>query len=102
MSSPLNSVNILLDNGANVEAENANGDKVLHWAIFFRQEAIVWLLVARGANLLARNNIQETALHSAILQGHDGIVQLLLFAGAAVNACFTGVGNPVAFSRLQI
>jgi len=66
-----------------------DGFHPLGLAAFFRQPAVVELLLARGADVRAasKNPMQVTALHSAVADGgHAAIAKALVRAGADVNA----------------
>lgn len=67
----------------------SDGFHPLGLASFFRQPAVVELLLARGADAgaVAQNPLQVTALHSAVADGgHREIARALIAAGADVNA----------------
>ena len=67
----------------------SDGFHALGLAAFFRQPAVVELLLARGADVRAasKNPMQVTALHSAVADGgHAAIAQMLVCGGADVNA----------------
>lgn len=66
-----------------------DGFHPLGLAAFFRQPAVVELLLARGADVRAvsKNPLRVTALHSAVADGgHAAIGRMLVHAGADVNA----------------
>ena len=77
-------VTMLLDSGADVNAKNRRGSMPLHWAI--HDEAKVRLLLSRGANVNAKQVEGRTPLYQAASMG-DGlaIVKLLLASGADPN-----------------
>lgn len=56
---------LLLDNGANFDAVDANGNSALHWAAVKSQDDIIDELIARGATIAATNHLEMTALHFA-------------------------------------
>jgi len=67
----------------------SDGFHPLGLAAFFRQPAVVEVLLARGADVRAasKNPMQVTALHSAVADGgHAEIAKMLVRAGADVNA----------------
>ncbi len=74
----------LVDSGAEVNAKNSRGSTPLHWAI--HDEAKVRLLLARGAGVNAKLSDGRTPLYQAALLG-DGrsILRLLLEHGADPN-----------------
>jgi ankyrin repeat protein len=76
----LETVKLLLENGANVHAEN---DRALHLASINGYVKIVKMLLEAGANVHAEN---DAALREAFSRGHVEIVKLLLENGADVHA----------------
>ncbi|MCJ1380068.1 hypothetical protein MMC17_003171 [Xylographa soralifera] len=97
-------VELLLSNGANVNARNrGNNETALQAAIIKGHSGVVILLLSGGADLTVQTGedalqiasglgyepISMTALQAASLHGHKGVIQLLLDQGADVHA----VGN---------
>nr|XP_022301168.1 uncharacterized protein LOC111109381 [Crassostrea virginica] len=74
-------VQLLLNNGAEVNLCNEKGCSPLYSACFKGHESIVQLLLNNGAevNLFTENG--------SCFKGHESIVQLLLNNGAEVNLC---------------
>ncbi|CAG8980198.1 hypothetical protein HYALB_00012391 [Hymenoscyphus albidus] len=79
-------VQILLANGADLEAKDTYGRTALHIASRTGYQTIVQLLLENGADLEAKNTSAGTVLHEASRAGHLTIVQLLLENGADVHA----------------
>jgi ankyrin repeat protein len=75
---------LLIANGANLEAEGQNGT-ALYEAAIGNHKDIVELLITNGANLEAQGP-NGTALHEAAIGNHKDIVELLIKNGADVNA----------------
>jgi len=76
---------LLLENGADVNAENKGGHTPLHIATRSTQchEDIVQLLIDRGANINSKTKRQSnTALHYAVQNGYKAVVRVLIDAGA--------------------
>ena len=71
-------VQVLVDNGADVEAEGLEGETALHQAAYYGPEAMVRLLVENGADVTATSDGGETALHQAAMDGHDRVARLLV------------------------
>jgi ankyrin repeat protein len=61
-SAVLDTVRVLLEVGADVNAANNAGDTALHAAAYTGADRVVEYLVQRGANINARNKIGKTAL----------------------------------------
>ena len=81
-------VQILVDAGANVDAENEAGNPVLYRAIGRDDSTLVQILVDAGANVNAEDKDGNPVLYRA-MQGANGnydIVQILVDAGANVDA----------------
>jgi ankyrin repeat protein len=79
-------VNLLLDNGANINAQSEDDWTALQAASGAGHEAIVRLLLDKGADVTFSGNY-GTALIAASRGGHEAIVQLLLASGADINQC---------------
>ena len=83
---------VLLDHGANPNAENDDGETALHIVSRRKDDSkehgfsIARLLLERGVNVHAQDNDQDTALHSAAFYESPKITQLLLDHGANPNA----------------
>ena len=74
----------LLENGADVEPENVDGLRLIHWAVRTRLVKLVQLLIDHGANVDASDIFGNRPLHEAVSHGLD-VVQLLVRHGAKVN-----------------
>ncbi|KAH0543406.1 hypothetical protein FGG08_002264 [Glutinoglossum americanum] len=80
-------VQLLLERGAGVNARGGDGRTPLYWAAKSGQEAVVQLLLEKGASLEMGDMTNGcTAMHQAALMGHDGVARLLLERGANANA----------------
>ena len=85
-------VRLLLDHGADANAETDNGLKLLHQVSFGLYKSkedgvrIAELLLEHGAEVDARSEDHSTPLHIACEYGRLEIVRLLLDHGAEVNA----------------
>jgi ankyrin repeat protein len=82
----LNIIRYLVDNGAEVNGKNWDGDTPLHIAASRGDYEIMSFLVSRGADVKARNKLQSTPLHHASYQTSFQPIQFLVENGAAVNA----------------
>ena len=75
----------LLDNGANVWAQDYGGTTALYWAAFRHVEAVK-VLLEHGADVGARDEDGKTALFFAAQNGNVDVVKVLLEHGADVEA----------------
>lgn len=87
-------VNLLLENGANVEVEYTTCT-VFCWtplllAACLGTSNIVRLLLAKGANIEPTDSLQRTPLYMAVSQGHKDVVELLLQKGSSVDPIYRG------------
>ena len=79
-------VEMLLNNGADVNATDNNGDTALSFASQNGHTEIVAMLLAARADVNIKSDFGGTALMLASLRGHTEIVAKLLAARADVNA----------------
>ncbi len=81
-------VKLLLENGAKVDAVDANRFTPLLYAMWCDDEEAVRLLISHGADVNRRVSEENeyTPIFYANWQGHAGIVKALIDAGANVNA----------------
>ena len=73
---------LLLEHGADINAQNRVGRTPLHRASFNGALEAVRLLLEHGADVEAKNIVGETALQEAADRGHDNVVKLLREHGA--------------------
>lgn len=74
----------LLDNGADLNQKDAQGNTCLHLAAWLTLEKVVKILIERGAIIDAENNLLETPLQRAAEIGSGSIFEILLNAGADI------------------
>ena len=79
-------VELLLANGADVNAQGGRYGNALQAASQDGHNKIVELLLEKGANVNAQGGLYGNALQAASQRGHNKIVELLLEKGANVNA----------------
>jgi ankyrin repeat protein/mono/diheme cytochrome c family protein len=90
----LNTMKVLLDAGANVNAKNRRASTPLHWAI--RDEAKVRLLLDHGAGINTKQADGRTPLYQAASLGNgDSILRLLLDKGADPNLATSNGQTPL-------
>jgi Ankyrin repeats (3 copies) len=78
---------MLADNGSDLEAKDNFGYTALHRAVFARAVVAVKTLIANGARVDAtRGTHGGTALHCAAIKGYDELVELLLKEGSDASA----------------
>lgn len=80
------SVQLLLDQGADIEIQKTHAGTALQIACYFRHERVVQLLIDNGADVNAHDGWHENSLHIAINHDHETFVRLLLDNGADVEA----------------
>lgn len=83
----------LLAGGANLEAQDAQGNTALHWAALNGDDALVRELLKRGAHVNATNHHGATPLIYAV--GNLDSVKALINRGAAVNRASTFGTSPL-------
>ena len=76
---------LLIDNGADVNANEDYGWTPLHLAAKYGHREVAELLIAKGADVNAKKKDGWTPLHLAALYGHTEIVELLIAKDADVN-----------------
>jgi len=87
----------LLENGADVEAENVDGLRPIHWAARTRLVELVGMLIQHHANVNAADVYGNSPLHEAVCHGLY-IVQLLVHHGAKVNVQNVDGKTPLHFA----
>jgi hypothetical protein len=81
-----NTVKLIIDDGADINAKNIDGMTLLMYASLRGHLETVRTLIVKGADVNAKKNDGVTSLMYASLGGHLEIVQALLAKGADVNA----------------
>lgn len=86
---------MLVDKGAELEAEDASGKTPLHWAAARGQVAAAEVLCRVGASCEARDVLEKTPLHLAAHAGHASFVDFLI-AGCGCDVGAHDVFNATA------
>lgn len=76
----------LIEDGADVNAPQADGTTPLHWAVYRLDAPLVDALLAHGADPSAMNRYGSSPLAEAVKAADTGIVERLLAAGADPEA----------------
>ncbi len=97
----LDTVQSLLDLGANVNERNASYLTPLDMASIAGRPEVALLLVQYGADVNSRDKTGRTALHNAVQNGQLDIARLLLDHGADVNARQQDHGTPLHLASLN-
>jgi len=86
-------VEMLLDNGANVNATTSQGRTALLYSASKGREELTARLIDSGADTNLRDQLGATPLHRASGPGHTGVVRLLLAADKTIVDCQDKYGN---------
>lgn len=78
-------VRLLLESGAEVDAQNEEGETALHIAAETGYGGVLQILLEKGADVTVKNQAGETALHVAAKRGHKDALQILVEKGADVT-----------------
>ncbi|GFS99414.1 hypothetical protein NPIL_346171 [Nephila pilipes] len=91
-------VNLLLKNGADINAKNDKQATALHLASLNGHVDVVKTLIMIGAEINARSRDGGTPLHNAVEHGHEKIVEILLEHGAKINVVYDNNLAPINFA----
>ncbi len=92
-------VELLINEGANVNMHAGTGDTALHSAARNGNVEIVILLLDAGADVNDVNNPEWTPLHNAAQNGHKVVAELLIANGADVSARDWNGETPLDFTE---
>jgi uncharacterized protein YoxC len=85
MNGQRETVKILIEAGANIDAKNWEGRTALHRASYRGHTSVAKLLIEKGANINEKNNRGDTSLHIASFKGRTQIVKMLIENGANIR-----------------
>jgi len=91
-------VKMLLERGADVNAQKKDGWSALHFAAWRGEEDIAKMLLDHGAKVDVKKPDGGTPLHAAVADGHLEVAKLLVAAGADVNAKKKDGWTPLRFA----
>ncbi|KAM5364137.1 hypothetical protein ACJZ2D_011638 [Fusarium nematophilum] len=91
-------VRLLLEKGADLEAEDGYGSTALSLAAYKGHEAVARMLLERGADLEARDRQHGTPLLRATKHGQVAVVRLLLEKGANLDATNKFGSTPLSWA----
>jgi hypothetical protein len=94
-------VKLLLEKGADVNAQGGDYGNALYAASLGGHEKVVELLLGQGADVNAQGGRFGNALQAASLDGHEKVVELLLGQGADVNAQGGDYGNALQAASFE-
>ena len=77
---------MLVERGADVSAQDKDGETPLHRASSGGRVDVARMLVERGADMSAQDKDGETPLHRALSGGHVDVARMLMEHGANVSA----------------
>ena len=78
-------VHVLLEKGIDVEEEDDDGNRAIHYAARQGHEDIMKMLLDANANIGTKNKHSQTAIERAAAAGHDSLVMFMLRKGAAID-----------------
>jgi ankyrin repeat protein len=79
-------IQILISNGADINAKDLNKWTPLYWATSGDHREAAELLIASGADVNVRDGDRTTPLHMAARYGHGNLIELLVAKRAEINA----------------
>lgn len=94
----LEAASLLVQKGANINAQDIRGYTPLYLAVLRRHNRVVEFLAAEGADLNAQDIFGATALHAAAAVGNLEGVNILLEYGADCNQIDGAGCNPLFFA----
>lgn len=94
-------VQLLINNGANINNPDNNGTTPLMYAIYLNYTNMVIALLDHGAKIELKDKDGSTALHYASDRNRKDLVELLLDRGADINAVREDGLTPLSIASLK-
>lgn len=91
-------VGLVLEHGANVNAQGYCGRSPLHAAITKGNDGTVDLIVHKEGDVNELNDIPQSPLNIAAESGNEAVVKLLLAKGADINARLSSGETPLSLA----
>jgi len=95
----LEAINYILQDGYNLEKQDANGNTPLFWAINEYRTTAVDALIKNGANVNSKNASGDSPLHAAIRMGSQTMVESLVQNGASIFASSSEGYNAIKLAK---
>ncbi len=99
--SDFETVRVLVERGATVDAANAKGWTALAYAAKYGRMDTALYLLERGANPNGNSQAAYTPLHWAVNNGHKEMAELLIQRGADINAVGERDITPLAWCKSE-
>ena len=94
-------VELLISEGADIDAKRQNNYTPLHIAAFFGMARAAQALLRNGADVNANDDSGATPLQLAVLRGHDHVARLLACGVADPKVKQTSDGKPTTYPAKQ-
>jgi len=98
MASDLDTIRILLKNGADINIKDKSGRNALILSVQSGKLEIAEFLIIKGADVNNKDNNGELALMFAAMDGNIGLAELLISNGADINARSINNASPMYFA----
>lgn len=89
-------VELLVEDGANMETVDHNGRTALHMAVYQRSRDLAEFLIEKGVCVNPSTNYSRSPLFASLarLEMHHSIAELLILSGASVHVDIVDIGRP--------
>jgi len=91
-------VNVLLQEGVDINAKDESGQTALHYAVRGDHKELTEFLIAKGADVNAKDKGGNTPLNRATWRGNKDIIRILVTKGADVNFASEGRYPPLHYA----